>query len=108
EIRLIAEESARWEIETGGDLFGLWSASPTLHLATRAGPAAVRDAAHFRLDVEYLRTLSAVLGDEWGLEYFGDWHSHHRLRFTAPSSVVGVPVAEVLKTPFVTENGTQG
>ena len=86
EIRAIAAEASAWSIETGGDLFGRWHDLPVVLLATKAGPAAQRSNAHFRLDVEYLRQLSDVMATDWGLRYFGDWHSHHRLGLSAPSS----------------------
>ncbi|MEQ1929525.1 MAG: hypothetical protein ABL957_03200 [Parvularculaceae bacterium] len=86
ELRAIAAEASAWSIETGGDLFGRWQANPTIFLATKAGPQAQRDNAHFRLDVDYLRRLSEPLASQWGLRYFGDWHSHHRLGLSAPSS----------------------
>lgn len=86
EVRAIAGETTRWTVETGGDLFGRWNTTPTIHLATRAGPGAVRDRAHFRLDVDYVRALSELLAAHWGLRYFGDWHSHHRLGLREPSS----------------------
>jgi hypothetical protein len=60
--------------------------NPTVFLATKAGPNAQRDNAHFRLDVDYLRQLSEPLASDWALRYFGDWHSHHRLGLSAPSS----------------------
>lgn len=85
ELRAIAAEAAAWSIETGGDLFGRWQDVPTVLLATKAGPAAKRDHAHFRLDVDYLRELSETLASSWALRYFGDWHSHHRLGLSAPS-----------------------
>ena len=85
ELRAIAAEAAAWSIETGGDLFGRWQDVPTILLATKAGPAATRDHAHFRLDVDYLRDLSETLASGWALRYFGDWHSHHRLGLSAPS-----------------------
>jgi transcriptional regulator with XRE-family HTH domain len=85
ELRAIASEASAWSIETGGDLFGRWKDIPTVLLATRAGPDAKRDHAHFRLDVEYLRGLSETLASDWALRYFGDWHSHHRLGLTSPS-----------------------
>lgn len=85
ELQAVAEEAARWTVETGGDLFGLWGSSPTIYLATRTGPRAIRDQAHFRLDVDYLRTLSSVLAADWNLRYLGDWHSHHRLGLCGPS-----------------------
>jgi hypothetical protein len=86
ELRAIAAEAAAWTVETGGDLFGRWEANPTVFLATKAGPNAQRDNAHFRLDVDYLRQLSEPLAADWALRYFGDWHSHHRLGLSAPSS----------------------
>jgi hypothetical protein len=86
ELRAIAAETSAWTVETGGDLFGRWQASPVVFLATKAGPKAQRDNAHFRLDVDYLRQLSEPLAAQWTLRYFGDWHSHHRLGLQAPSS----------------------
>jgi len=85
ELRAIATEASAWSIETGGDLFGRWNEAPTILLATKAGPNAERNNAHFRLDVNYLRELSGVLADDWALRYFGDWHSHHRLGLSSPS-----------------------
>jgi transcriptional regulator with XRE-family HTH domain len=85
ELRAIASEASAWSIETGGDLFGRWQDIPTVLLATKAGPNAKRDHAHFRLDVEYLRALSESMASDWALRYFGDWHSHHRLGLTRPS-----------------------
>jgi transcriptional regulator with XRE-family HTH domain len=85
ELRAIAAEAMAWSIETGGDLFGRWQDVPTILLATKAGPAAQRNHAHFRLDVDYLRELSESMASDWALRYFGDWHSHHRLGLSAPS-----------------------
>src|SRR5215469_7145083 len=86
ELRGIAAEASAWSVETGGDLFGRWHDVPTILLATKAGPHAQRDHAHFRLDVDYLRQLSEIMASDWDLRYFGDWHSHHRLGLAAPSS----------------------
>jgi hypothetical protein len=86
ELRAIAADASAWSIETGGDLFGRWKGTATLHLATKAGPNAQRNNAHFRLDVEYLRQVSEIFATDWALRYFGDWHSHHRLGLSAPSS----------------------
>ncbi|MBZ5555231.1 MAG: helix-turn-helix domain-containing protein [Acidobacteriia bacterium] len=85
ELRAIAAEASAWSIETGGDLFGRWHDVPTILLATKAGPNAQRNNAHFRLDVDYLRQISETLASDWALRYFGDWHSHHRLGLSAPS-----------------------
>ncbi len=86
ELCAIAAEASAWSIETGGDLFGRWNDIPTILLATKAGPNAQRNQAHFRLDVEYLRQLSETMASDWALRYFGDWHSHHRLGLSGPSS----------------------
>jgi hypothetical protein len=82
----MALEASAWSIETGGDLFGRWHDLPTVLFASRAGPEAQRGQAHFRLDVNYLRQLSGMMATDWALRYFGDWHSHHRLGLSAPSS----------------------
>lgn len=86
EVRAIAREATAWRVETGGDLFGFWDLTPVIYLATRVGPKAVRNTAHFRLDVDYVRKLSDVLAADWELRYLGDWHSHHRLQLREPSS----------------------
>jgi transcriptional regulator with XRE-family HTH domain len=85
ELRAIAAEASAWSIETGGDLFGRWHDVPTVLFASKAGPEAKRDHAHFRLDVDYLRQLSETMASDWLLRYFGDWHSHHKLGLSAPS-----------------------
>jgi hypothetical protein len=66
-----------------------------VYFASRAGPHAKREHTHFRLDVDYLIKLSGLLEKDWGLRYFGDWHSHHRLGLQSPSAgdqkrIVGV------------------
>lgn len=86
ELQAIGLESASWDTETGGDLFGIWGDIPVVYLASRAGPHAKREHAHFRLDVDYLIKLSGLLEKDWGLRYFGDWHSHHRLELQTPSA----------------------
>lgn len=85
ELQAIGLESSSWDSETGGDLFGIWGEIPIVYLATKTGPNSVRDQAHFRLDVDYLIKLSVELEHSWGLRYFGDWHSHHRLGLETPS-----------------------
>jgi len=85
ELQTIGAESCSWEVETGGDLFGIWGDIPIIYFATRSGPNAIRDQSHFRLDVNYLIKLSSELHRDWELRYFGDWHSHHRLGLEKPS-----------------------
>lgn len=86
ELQAIGLESSSWETETGGDLFGVWQNIPIIYLATRAGRKALRNNTHFRLDVDYLINISSELSSEWGLRYFGDWHSHHKLGLYSPST----------------------
>ena len=86
ELQAIGLESWSWETETGGDLFGVWQNIPIIYLANRAGQKALRSNAHFRLDVDYLIKISSELSSEWGLRYFGDWHSHHKLGLYSPSA----------------------
>lgn len=86
ELQAIGLDSSSWETETGGDLFGIWQNMPIIYLATRAGKKALRNKAHFRLDVDYLIKISSELSSEWGLRYFGDWHSHHKLGLQSPSA----------------------
>jgi len=86
ELQAIALETSSWKVETGGDLFGIWGDIPIIYLATRVGPKAIRSDARFRLDVDYLVKISFDLNNEWGLRYFGDWHSHHKLGLHSPSS----------------------
>ena len=86
ELQAIGQDSASWNSETGGDLFGIWGDIPIVYLATKSGPKAVRDQTRFRLDVDYLIKLSIQLEKDWGLRYFGDWHSHHSLGLQTPSA----------------------
>lgn len=85
EIRSIAHETFEWDLETGGDLFGFWEPEPLVLLATRLGPNGERNADHCRFDLSFLRQLSAKLQRDWGLLYFGDWHSHPRKSVMVPS-----------------------
>lgn len=101
ELQAIGFESSSWDTETGGDLFGIWGDIPVVYLATRVGPDAIRDKAHFRLDINYLIKLSGELQHDWGLRYFGDWHSHHRLGIEVPSNGDQVRIKSIaLKNNF--------
>jgi len=75
----IAAQKGR--IETGGDLFGLMSHGdkPVIMFSTPPGPNAIQESAHFRQDPDFLRQVSHLLGDEYGIQYLGNYHSHHWL-----------------------------
>ena len=74
-------------IETGGQLFGFWSASGTPIVVYAIGPGqhANHQITFFNQDLEYLTTLGRILVDKYGLQHMGEWHSHHRLGLAHPS-----------------------
>lgn len=88
ELCAIACEAAKYpECETGGDLFGLWTAdgNPVIFLATGPGDKAIHQNAHYQMDIEYEEKCQTILMEEFGIHYLGDWHSHHRLGIYEPS-----------------------
>ena len=68
-------------IETGGDLYGLFSHArrPVISLAVPAAPGAVHERAHFRQDHEYIMRVGNKLRKACGIQYLGNHHSHHVL-----------------------------
>lgn len=73
-------------IETGGQLYGAWTASgaPRVIYAIGPGPRANHQPTFFNQDVEYLETIGVKL-KEYGLQHIGEWHSHHHLGLPHPS-----------------------
>lgn len=78
---LVHETASHPDIETGGSLFGLWTdgGNPTILLASRPGPRAVRQVTTFEQDVETHRLIERLLVDNFGAQSVGLWHSHHHL-----------------------------
>lgn len=76
-------------IETGGELYGLQSHAGrhVIMFATPAGPEAIHGVAHFRQDTNFVRKQNRYLGENYGLQYCGSWHSHHHLNIKQPSSI---------------------
>ena len=74
-------------IETGGQLFGYWTASgaPVVVYALGPGPNANHQVAFFNQDVEYLERVGNILVSQFGLMHIGEWHSHHHLGLDKPS-----------------------
>lgn len=74
-------------IETGGQLFGYWTASgtPVVAYALGPGPKANHQVAFFNQDVEYLERVGKALVSRFGLMHIGEWHSHHQLGLDCPS-----------------------
>lgn len=74
-------------IETGGQLFGFWTAEgiPVVLYAIGPGPRANHQHAFFNQDIDYLSTVGQSIIDIYGLQHIGEWHSHHRLGLAHPS-----------------------
>ena len=75
------------DVETGGDLFGLWADeySAVIQLALGPGKRCRRTSASFYQDVEYLQEVGSYLTQNEGVCHIGEWHSHHQLGLARPS-----------------------
>ena len=73
--------------ETGGQLFGYWTAGGTPIVLYAIGPG--RNANHqrtfFNQDVDYLVNVGHELKARFGICHIGEWHSHHKLGLARPS-----------------------
>lgn len=76
------------DVETGGQLFGYWTAEniPVVLYAIGPGPKANHQATFFNQDIDYLKKIGRSLIDHFGLQHIGEWHSHHQLGLAQPSS----------------------
>ena len=74
-------------LETGGDLFGLWSDdhSAVIQLVLGPGRNCQRTTHSFYQDVAYLEKVGSNLTSEEGVCHIGEWHSHHRIGLKQPS-----------------------
>ncbi len=79
--QLIAESE---DVETGGELLGLWShqGSPTIMLVTGPDDDATRTKTHFLQPPDIHMMIERYMWDRFGLQVLGIWHSHHRLGLT--------------------------
>ena len=77
----------RENIETGGDLFGLWVDSRTAVVQFALGPGenCKRYETAFFQDLDYLAEAGGYLTKKHGLCNLGQWHSHHQLSLNKPS-----------------------
>ena len=75
-------------IETGGDLFGLWVDAHTAVVQFALGPGEKcrRTKTSFFQDVDYLARAGGYLIEKHGLCNIGQWHSHHQLSLNQPST----------------------
>ena len=77
----------RPDIETGGDLFGLWIDQHTAVVQFVLGPgeSCYRTHTSFFQDVSYLKNSGSYLTEKHGLCNIGQWHSHHKIPLFEPS-----------------------
>jgi hypothetical protein len=88
ELNLIAQHAAHYpDLETGGDLFGLWThtGNPVIQYVLGAGPDAQRYETAFYQDRAFLETYGAAINAQHALQHLGEWHSHHHLAMRHPS-----------------------
>ena len=74
--------------ETGGNLFGLWTSDgePVLHVVLGPAIGCTRTEVSFYQSIPYLERVGGLLTKDYQLCHIGEWHSHHRLRLSEPSS----------------------
>ena len=74
-------------IETGGNLFGLYTpfGIPFIQYVVGPGPEAIHEYTHFRQDFRFPDRNADLLVAEHALHHIGSWHSHHNLGLAEPS-----------------------
>lgn len=74
-------------VETGGDLFGLWTSDgdAVLHMVLGPGQNCKRTPTSFYQDIPYLQDKGEMLTTRYMLCHIGEWHSHHKLHLYEPS-----------------------
>jgi predicted nuclease with TOPRIM domain len=97
--RIAGWAAASPRIETGGDLFGYRTHSgvPIVTVAIGPGPAAKHNPTSFYQDTDFLRRVGTALNQSHGLQYIGEWHSHHLMGLARPSGGDSATVASILE-----------
>lgn len=74
-------------VETGGDLFGLWTTEgdAVLHIVLGPGKDCSRTDVSFNQDIPYLQRNGELLTNKYMLCHIGEWHSHHQMHLFHPS-----------------------
>lgn len=74
-------------LETGGQLFGFWTAGgvPVVLFALGPGARANHQVTFFNQEIAYLERVGNRLITRFGLQHIGEWHSHHQLGLSEPS-----------------------
>ncbi|CAB4027656.1 Hypothetical predicted protein [Paramuricea clavata] len=76
-----------FDIETGGDIFGLWLNENEVVIQAVLGPGrnCRRTTTSFFQDEQYLSRVGGLLTNSQGLCNVGSWHSHHTMNLPDPS-----------------------
>ena len=76
-----------YNVETGGDLFGLWLSETEVVIQAVLGPGqnCRRHVTSFFQDEQYLSNIGGLLTNNEGLCNVGSWHSHHTMNLPKPS-----------------------
>ena len=88
ELSFMAGDADVWgNCETGGALYGLFSHAgrAVIGLAIPSGPDASNERMHFAQNPDYLMEVNRRLQEKYGVQYVGNWHSHHNLDLDHPS-----------------------
>lgn len=74
--------------ETGGNLFGLWSDNqePVLHVVLGPAIGCTQTEVSFYQSIPYLQRVGKLLTEQFQLCHIGEWHSHHQLHLSEPST----------------------
>ena len=96
ELRVIAGISAQWNkrgLETGSELFGLWTHGqrPFILMVSGPGPDAVHQPAYFSQDIDFFHKTNRTIASNYGLQPNGMEH-HHTIDLSSPS---GTDVSQV-------------
>ena len=85
---LCAEVYKHQHIETGGNLFGLWTTSGSAVIRVVLGPGqhCKRTDTSFHQDLEYMGRVGRFVNDNYMLCHIGEWRSHHNLSLSKPSA----------------------
>ena len=75
------------DIETGGDLFGVWQNElcAVVQFVLGPGKQCRRTTTSFFQDVSYLANVGRYMTSNEGICNIGEWHSHHRIGLAHPS-----------------------
>lgn len=95
----IVSQREYYDKEIGGDIYGVWTdqGMPIIYLVTGPGKLSVSYERKFTQDIDYTMDVENYLFNHYGLQYLGDWHSHHILGLSRPSYGDGRRIANLLK-----------